>query len=179
MNKKFAFPKRFWVFLCLTFVLAFLLIGNVFRTNSWTGDKPFSEFTQNDWKMFLIFVLEEVIILAVIILFALLLSKISKIKTMRQWQSDKFSGINREDYDYVWFDFAMTERALILKDGDTYKLYVQEYNEKNGEWDSLNSVSIYQDLSKLKKALFYEFDFFCEENAELDEHGDEIFKVAE
>jgi len=176
MNKKFAFPKRFWVFLCLTFVLAFLLIGNVFRTNSWTGDKPFSEFTQNDWKLFLIFVLEEVIILAVIILFALLLSKISKIKTMRQWQSDKFLGINREDYDYVWFDFAMTERALISKQGDAYNLTVHEYDERTGHWESLNDVNSFDDLINLKRALFYDFDFYCEENAVLYKHGDEVFK---
>ena len=70
----------------------------------------------------------------------------------------------------------MTERALILKDGDTYKLYVHEYDEQTGMWDSVDSVSVYDDLSKLKYALFYEFDFFCEENAELDEHGDEMFK---
>ena len=70
----------------------------------------------------------------------------------------------------------MTERALILKQGNVYKLYVQEYNEQTGIWDSVDSVSVYDDLSKLKYALFYEFDFFCDENAELDKNGDELFK---
>ena len=89
---------------------------------------------------------------------------------------NKFSGIKPGDYDYIWFDFDMTERALILKQGEIYKLNVQEYDERTDDWNSVNSVSMYDDLNKLKYALFYEFDFFCEENAELDEHGDEMFK---
>lgn len=70
----------------------------------------------------------------------------------------------------------MTERTLILKQRDAYKLYVQEYDERTGMWDSVDSVSVYDDLCKLKYALFYEFDFFCDENAELDKNGDELFK---
>ena len=93
-----------------------------------------------------------------------------------KWETDKFLGIKPGDYDFVWFDFDMTERALILKQGNVYKLYVQEYNEQTGMWDSVDSVSVYDDLSKLKYALFYEFDFFCDENAELDKNGDELFK---
>ena len=182
MNKRFPFPKRYWMYLCATLFFGLLLIANIYRTDSWTGDKPFSEFVQNDWNLFVIFILEEVIIFILMLFFAFLVGRISRRRNdiiIEQRNTDKYSGIKLGDYDYVWFDFAMTERALILKDGDVYMLYVQEYNEKNGEWDFLNSVSIYEDLSKLKKALFYEFDFFCEENAELDEHGDEIFKANE
>ena len=97
--------------------------------------------------------------------------------TEEQWNTDKYYGIKLSDYDYIWFDFAMTERALVLKKDDVYKLYIQEYDELIGSWDDINSVGIYDDLNKLKYDLFYEFDFFCEENAELDEHGDEIFKI--
>lgn len=182
MYKKFPFPKRYWVYLCATIILGILLVANIYRTDSWTGDKPFSEFVQNDWELFIIFILEEAIIFILMLFFAFLCGRISRRrndKIIEQWNTDKYSEINPGDYDYVWFDFAMTERALILKDGDAYKLCVHEYDEKNDEWKSLNSVSIYEDLSKLKKALFYEFDFFCEENAELDEHGDEIFKCNE
>ena len=45
-----------------------------------------------------------------------------------QWETDKYSGIEPGDYDYVWFDFANTERALILKQEDTFRMYVQEYD---------------------------------------------------
>ena len=179
MNKRFPFPKRYWVYLCGTIVFGLLLILNIYRTDSWTGDKPFSEFASNDWNLFFIFILEEVLIFALMILFAFLGGRISRKrndKIIEQWNTDKYSGIKPGEYDYIWFDFDMTERALILKQGDVYKLYVQEYDERTSMWGSVDSVSVYDDLSKLKYALFYEFDFFCEENAELDEHGDEMFK---
>ena len=182
MNKRFPFPKRYWVYLCGTIVLGVLLIVNIYRTDSWTGDKPFSEFVENDWNLFLVFILEEVIIFVLMIFFAFLGNRISKrrySKILEQWNTDKYYGIKLSDYDYIWFDFAMTERALVLKKDDVYKLYIQEYDELIGSWDDINSVGIYDDLNKLKYDLFYEFDFFCKENAELDEHGDEIFKITD
>ncbi len=80
------------------------------------------------------------------------------------------------DYDYVWFDFENTERALILRQGDTFRLNVQEYNYPTGDWESFDVTSVYDNLEAVKKALFYECDFYCEENAELDKYGDEIYK---
>ena len=90
--------------------------------------------------------------------------------------TDKYLGIKPGDYDYVWFDFSNTERALILKQNDRFMLYVQEYDEHTGNWENLSGVNVYDSLEALKKALFYECDFYCEENAELDKHGDEIYK---
>lgn len=179
MYKSFPFPKRYWVYLCATIILGILLVANIYRTDSWTGDKLFSEFVQNDWKLFIIFILEEAIIFILMLFFAFLGGRISRRrddKIIEQWNTDKYSGIKPGDYDYIWFDFDMTERALILKERDVYKLYVQEYDERTGDWNSVDSVSIYDDLNKLKYALFYEFDFFCEENAELDKNADEVFK---
>lgn len=43
-------------------------------------------------------------------------------------------------------------------------------------WQDFDSVSVYDSLEELKKALYFDFDFYCDENAELDEHGDEEFK---
>ena len=125
MNKRFPFPKKYWVYLCGTIVFGLLLILNIYRTDSWTGDKPFSEFAPNDWNLFFIFILEEVLIFVLMILFAFLGGRISRRrndKIIEQWNIDKYSGIKPGDYDYIWFDFDMTERALILKDGDTYKI---------------------------------------------------------
>lgn len=45
-----------------------------------------------------------------------------------------------------------------------------------GEWESFDVTSVYDNLEAVKKALFYECDFYCEENAELDKHGEEIYK---
>ena len=62
MNKRFPFPKRYWVYLIVVLVCSILLIGNIYRTDGWTGDKPFSEFVQRDWQLLAIFLVEELMI---------------------------------------------------------------------------------------------------------------------
>lgn len=127
---------------------------------------------------FFIFLIEEIIILGVMSLCACLGFRINKNRDkeiLAQWEADKYSGIEPGDYDYVWVDFANTDRALILKQGDTFRLNVQEYDYNTGNWESVGT-SIYDNLEAIKEALFYEYDFYCEENAELDKHGDEIYK---
>ena len=112
------------------------------------------------------------------LLFCLLACKTIKkrcAEIAEQWEKSKYSGIKPGDYDYVWFDFANIDRALILKQGDTFRLNAQEYDYCTGDWKSVGT-SIYDNLEAIKEALFYEYDFYCEENAELDKHGDEIYK---
>ena len=179
MNRRFPFPKRYWVYLIVVLLCSVLLIGNIYLTDSWTGDKPFSEFSQYDWRLFFVFILEEIAIAGVLFLFAFLGSRINKKRNSEitaQLEKDKYSGIKPGDYDYVWFDFSNTERALILEQGNQFVLYVQDYNEYTGNWETIGNVSIYDSLVAVKKALFYKCDFYCEENAELDKHGDEIYK---
>lgn len=175
MKDKFPHPERYFF---VSLICLILLFCNFYRTDSWTGDKSFSEFLARDWQLFAIFMIEEIIIICVMLVFWILGQKsIKKEKALfaEKWEKDKCLGIKPGDYDYVWFDFSMTERALILKQGDHFKLYVQEYNEHIGNWGYLNGVSIYDSLEEIKKTLFYEYDFYCEENAELDRYGDEIF----
>ena len=182
MNKRFPYPKRYWSYIIMAFICSILLIGNICRTDSRTGDKPFSEFSQRDWRLFFIFLIEEIIIIGVMLLFAYLCFKINRKRNkeiVAQWEADKYSGIKPGDYDYVWFDFENIERALILKKGDNFRLYVQECDDHTGNWESVNGVSFYESLEAVKKVLFYEFDFYCNENADLDKHGDEIYKETE
>lgn len=179
MNKRYPFPKRFWVYLAAVFIFAILLEVNIFRTDSWTGDKPFSEFVHRDWQLFAVFIIEELIIVFFMFLFSFLMAKISNKRDKEiaaDWEQNKLLGINTEDYEYVWFDFGQTERALIAKQENLYILYVDEYDETKGMWCSVDSESTYNSLYELKKALFFDFDFFCEENAELDKYSNEIFK---
>ena len=178
MNKRFPFPKRYWFYLIVVLICSVLLIGNIYRTDSWTGDKPFSEFYQGDWQLFIVFIIEEIVIAGILFLFSFLgfgICRKRDLEIVKQWENDKFSGIKPGDYDYVWFDFSNTERALILKQDDLFKLYVQEYDEHTGGWGCFNGVSIYDNLEEIKKTLFYEYDFYCEENAEFDKHGDAVF----
>lgn len=156
-----------------------MLFWNFYRTDSWTGDKPFSEFAQRDWQLFTVFLIEEFIIVCVMTVFWFLgkrsIKKQNKLFS-KQFNKDKYSGIKPGDYDCVWFDFSNTQRALILKQGDLFKLYVQEYDERTGNWGCfINGVSVYDNLGEIKKTLFYEYDFYCEANTELDKHGNEIF----
>ncbi len=95
-----------------------------------------------------------------------------------QWETDKYIGIEPADYDYIWFDFANTERALISKHGGNFCLYVQEYDYRTGCWENIDGPSIYDNLEAVKRTLFYEYDFYCSENAVLDKHGDEMYKEA-
>ncbi len=179
MNKRFPLPKRYWVYVTVFLICSILLIANIYRTDSWTGDKPFSDFVQRDWQLFALFIIEELLIAGVMFLFVFLACRIGKkrgAEIIAQWEMDKYSGISPGDYDYVWFDFSNTERALILKQGDRFKLYVQEYDEHTGNWEGFGTASIYDSLEAVKKALFYECDFYCEENTELDKHGDETYK---
>lgn len=179
MNKRFPFPKRYWIYLGALFTCAVLLFANIFRTNAWMGDKPFSEYVQKEWVLAGVFLIEELIIAFFMVLFSVLAGRISikrNQKIVADWEQNKFMGIQPDDYDYVWFDFSCTERALVLKQNNVYKLYIHEYDKHRGVWQALDSVSIYDSLAELKKALFFDFDFYCDENAKLDEHGDEEFK---
>ena len=100
MNKRFSYPKRYWVYLFVFLICAALLIGNIYRTDSWTGNKPFSEFTQRDFKLLFIFLFEEIVIAALMILFCLLACKTIKkrcAEIAEQWKKSKYSGIKPGD----------------------------------------------------------------------------------
>ncbi len=59
MNKRFPFQKRYWIYMIMVLICSILLVGNIYRTGSWTGDKQFSEFAQRDWQLFLSFCLKK------------------------------------------------------------------------------------------------------------------------
>lgn len=178
-EKRFPLPKKYWIYIILIITSYILLLFNVQRTDSWTGDKPFSEFMERDWNLFYIFLFEEFLLWLFSLFCTIRACKIGKErrrKIQQQWMENKYAGIKPSEYDYIWYDFECTERALILKQGNCYKLSVHEYDEQTGNWEVLVSDGVYSDLEEIKKALYYDFDFFCAENAELDKYGDESYK---
>lgn len=178
-NPKFPLPKKYWVYITILVVIGVLLFANIFRTDSWTGDKKFGEFVKQDWIAFGIFILEEVILVAIMMFVAFKGGRIVKANQkciMEYYDRFKYQGIKPGDYDYVWFDFSGDERALITKNGDTYILHVQSFDNESELWTAVNSTTILNSLEAVKKSLYFDFDFLCDENATIDDHGDEIYK---
>lgn len=175
----YPFPKKYWIYVVLCVVLGVLLFVNIFVTNGLTGEKEFWDFTQQDWSYFAAFLLTEIMIGLLLFFFAV---NIRKLGIKRQQQIEeyfdqfKYAGIKPGDCDYIWFDFSGDERAKIVKLGDVYYLYVEGFDYKTKSWNAVNTVSAFGSLAEIKKVLFYEFDFFCEENTLLDKHGDEMFR---
>lgn len=173
-------PKRWYVYTAIEIIGILLFLLNIYRTDDWTGDKPFSEFTARDWTLLKIFLAEELVILAVVIVFMVLAYRVAKRRREERkeffYEHSMMAGIKPGDYDDVWVDFSDSARALILKHGDAFRLYVEEYDERTDEWIGVGGPSFYESLDDMKKALFYEYDFYCVANAVLDEHGNEVYK---
>lgn len=176
-NVKSRLPKKYWVYVSAAAVFAVLLFVNLYITDKLTGEKEFGKYTKADWFYFAAFLLTEIILGLIMSIFAIkggrLMAENSN-KIAAFYDRLKYVGIKPGDYDYVWFDFSGAERAMIMKNGNSYMLYVEELDEHD-TWQAVNTVSVYDSLEALKKALFYELDFFCEENSELN-NGDEVFK---
>ena len=178
-STKFPLPKEYWMYIILCAALGILLFVNIFITDGITGEKEFWDFTQQDWYHFALFLLTEVLIILLMAFGAIKAGKLvnKQEKQVKQYFDQfKYAGTKPGDYDNIWFDFSGDERARIVKLSDVYYLYVESFNYKTESWDPVNNASVFHSLAEIKKVLFYEFDFFCEENAVLDRHGDEIFR---
>lgn len=75
MSNRDSLLKRYWIYACVTLICVVLLFVNIFVTNSWTGEKTFSEFVQRDWVLYAVFLIEEVIIVFLMFLFGMLAGK--------------------------------------------------------------------------------------------------------
>ena len=179
---EFPFPRKYWIYMSICGVFAILLFVNIFVTDGLTGEKEFWDYSQQDWCYFALFLLTEIVIALFMFLFAV---KAGKLSINRQKQIEnyfegfRYTGIKPGDYDYIWFDFSGTERAKIAKMNDVFYLYVEAFDCKTETWNAVNTVSVSDSLEDVRKILFYEFDFFCEENAAIDKHGDEVFKESQ
>lgn len=160
-NVKFPLPKRYWIYVSVLVVLAVLLFANIFITDDLTGEKEFGAFTQTYWYYFAAFLLTEIILELTMFVFAVKaggLMEENNRKITACYDRFKYDGINPEDYDYIWFSFSGTERALIMKNGNSYLLYVERLDEHDA-WLVVNTVSSYDSLETLKKHCFMSSNF--------------------
>lgn len=175
MEHRVKLPKKYWTFLSVVIISAILMFINIFIFDYLTGEKEFWDYNSTDIVLNLIFLGTESLYGAIMFFFAFKCGNIMREKTMLQriiWYDNMYIGIKPGDYDYVWFDFEDEQRALIMKDGNSYKLYVEKYNETSQNWEAINTVSCYDSLDSLKKALYTDYEFYCDENSNFDERGE-------
>jgi hypothetical protein len=168
-------PKKYWTFLTITIISAILMFVNIFVFDYLTGEKEFRDYNLYDIVLNLIFLGKESLYVSLMVYFSIKCGKLVREKTMLQrnyFYDVAYSGLKPGDYDHVWFDFEDEKRALVIKDGDSYKLYVEKYNDASQNWEAVNTVSCHDSLDSLKKALYIDYEFYCDDNAEFDEHGE-------
>lgn len=179
-NSKFPLPKKYWVYISIMAFAGIMWFVNIFLSNVITGDKEFSEYGKGDWIYVAFFIISEIVIGFLLFFFSVKAGKIGQ-KNEKQkeiyYEQFKYDGIKPGDYDYVWFNLCEDERAKILKQGNAFLLYVEAFDVRSESWNAVNTVSCYESIDDVKRALFYDFDFYCDENdAVFYEHEDEEFK---
>lgn len=177
-NTKFPLPKKYWACVILCLALGILLFAKTFLF--WPARLEKESFATLRSRIgAILFLLTQVLLTALMFFLAKKAGKLlnKRDKQVRQsFDQIKYAGITPGDFDYVWFDFSGDERAKIVTSGDAYYLYVESFDSKTESWNPVNTVSVFPTLAEIKKSLFYEFDFFCEENTVLDFDGDEMFR---
>lgn len=177
--KKFPRPKRFWLYFASFIVLYILLILDLFIVGKHIGDHELYEFTSQDWSWLIIGLLVGAVIAALTYFSA---CQEDKINAQQQEQIQtylsqfKYAGISPDDYDFLWIDFGGLTRAIIRTSDNCYHLHLEEFNWKTELWEPVPGVSVYSSMEELKRALFDDFGFCCEENTVFDKHGEEMFK---
>ena len=155
-------------------VLGCFLFLNILRTDGWTGDTSFSEFTTWYWLLFALFIAEEV---ALIIPMFILTKEIFKLVKKRnddlttQWRKERILSSIPGNYDYVWIDFAFERRALIRKFDNWYYVSVQKKDSHTGNWEYETGESGHESLAAIGNTLYYDYHFYCEENMYLKKRG--------
>ena len=152
------FPKRYWIYISLSIICMILLFYNIIRTDSWTGDMTFSEFTNKEWNLFLIFMIEEAILGALMFVFALLGGKSMKKNEKQEKFLDgllfrgivdvrKLAGVaNAKKLPNGEFGFCL----MCLKDS-TLNIYDTNFKQEVGEL--LYSVDL-KKVTNLKTSSF-------------------------
>jgi len=148
----------YWVFILLSIICMVLLFYNIFRTDSWTGDMPFYEFTKKEWILFGIFITEEVILAILMFVFAMLGGRSMK-KNEKQERylnnlllrgmvdTRKLAGVaNAKKLPNGEFGFC-----LVCLNGSTLNLYDTNFKQEIGEL--LYSVEL-KKVTNLKTSSF-------------------------
>ena len=177
MNKK-SFESRY-LRICrlISVVCSVLVVANFLITDICTEDKAFSEFEQRDWNIFIAFLCEEFLLISASVICAVVCGRITKKRNRAlaaAWERNKFEGISPTDYNYIWFNSFCDERALITEKDGKYALHLDMYDSETEKWNYDKEIRLFDSLQNVIKYLFYDCDFYCDENTEIGECGDDI-----
>lgn len=78
-----------------------------------------------------------------------------------------------------WFDFTGIQRATVTRKGETFFLRLDVFHCKTGEWQVVVAGNAFASMAEIREELFYEYDFWCEENAITHKNGEVVFKEQE
>ena len=78
-----------------------------------------------------------------------------------------------------WFDFTGIQRATVTRKGETFFLRLDVFHCKTGEWQVVAAGNAFASIAEIREELFYEYDFWCEENAITYNKGEVAFKEQE
>lgn len=167
-NTEFNLPKKYWFYFANVILFGIISIVNIFVFDYLTGEKEFRDYNASDIKLNLIFLGTELMYWAIAAFFALKGRTMIRKNTLLQlnyWFDSMYTGIQPDDYDHVWFDAQDEQRALILNQDSSWQLHVEKFNYSLARWEAVNTVSVFDSLETLKKALYSEFAFYCYENS--------------
>ena len=176
---KYPLPRRYWLYAGLLVALSALLFVNIFVFDHWTGEREFWAYERADWLRAGAFLLAEAALFLLMLLFAQRAGKLFRRNSGQNAQHEeqfRLAGIRPGEYACVWFDIEGGRRALVAEREGTYRLRVEEFEARAEEWRAISGVSVFSSLPEVKRALFFDYDFACKENAVLDAHGDVVFR---
>ena len=163
MQRKFKLGSDFWIYFLLSILFVVIMFVYFFATDHWTGEKNLSEFSKDEWKLFYIFLATEALLLFNSIFFALKAGKIYKKNEKDKTEfllKIKYEGINKNEYDPIWFDLNELRRALIKQNAASWQFEIQEYDFESERWISENTPETQNTLKEISALLAEKHDFY-------------------
>lgn len=167
-------PKRYWFYVAICALLFFALFTSIFHMAA-AIPREIWEFTKEDWIIASRYLVLWIILAVIVFVLATRAGNIHIKHMAGKAEKYKYTCISPADYEHVWLDFYCDQRALIAVREGKFILTIQDFDDQAEAWLPLESELEYDSLDAVKKAL-YDFEFYCDANAEIDKYDEVSFK---